>query len=305
MNKSLIFIIRGDPARQGNGIALRDRVELSAERIINPDALAKYGGIRKADCVLVVLAAGKGTRFGTPPKCVQPLHGVPLGRYSIDAFRSRFPAPCICIVGHAREEVMSGLGSDNIYVLSKNSTGGTAFAALESLCVTDLERFNSLLVISMGDRIVPSSIFQRLLDLHRGAGREADLTLLSVQYVPPAQHGRGRILRGADGRIRKLIEQRDIDNIPGSEERRRLEDLVEGNCSLYAVRARALRERLGKLTNDNAQGQYYLTGMVESISRDGGIVRTLTISASDPEYVFVCSDVSRSADLARLKESLV
>lgn len=290
--------------RRSNGIALQDLVKLSADRILNPDALAHHGGIQKADCLLVVLAAGKGTRFGTAPKCVQPVRGIPLGRHSINAFRSRFPAPCIGLVGYAHEEVMAGLGADNIYVQSANPTGGTAFAALEALCVSELEQLNTLLVITMGDRIVPASVFQHLLEVHRGGEREADLTLLSVRYVPPAQHGKGRILRDSDGRIQRIIEQPDIDSMPEPEDRRHLEELVEGNCPLYAVRARTLRERLGKLTNDNAQGQYYFTDLVESICQDGGRVRAVTIQESDPEYILLCSDVTHPADLARLESIL-
>ncbi len=285
-------------------ILLQDAVAIGADRVLNPGALSNYGGVRKADCVLVVLAAGKGTRFGTAPKCVQPVRGLPLGRHSIDAFRSLFPAPCIGLVGYAHQEVMAGLGADNIYVMSGNPTGGTAYAALEALCVPELEESNALLVITMGDRIVPASIFQRLLETHREGGREAELTLLSLRYAPPAQHGKGRIVRDPDGGVRKIVEQRDIDDIADPEERRKLEELVEGNCPLYAVRARTLRERLGKLSNDNAQGQYYFTDLVESIRRDGGIVRAVTAGEEDPEYIILCSDVTRPADLARL-ESIV
>ncbi len=289
---------------RNNRILLQDVVEISADRVLNPGALSNHGGVRKADCVLVVLAAGKGTRFGTAPKCVQPVRGLPLGRHSIDAFRSLFQAPCIGLVGYAHEAVMAGLGADNIYVMSGNPTGGTAYAALEALCVPELEESNALLVISMGDRIVPASIFQRLLESHRGGGREADLTLLSLRYEPPAQHGKGRIVRDPDGLVRKIVEQRDIDDIPDPEERRQLEELVEGNCPLYAVRARTLREGLGKLSNHNAQGQYYFTDLVESIRRAGGIVRAVTAGEEDPEYIILCSDVTRPADLARL-ESIV
>ena len=279
-------------------------MKFSTDRVLNPDAYANYGGIRKAPCVLVVLAAGKGTRFGAAPKCVQPVQGIPLGRHSINAFRGMFPAPCIALVGYAHATVMAGLGADNIYVMSANPTGGTAYAAFETLCVPGLEESNTLLVITMGDRIVPASIFQRLLELHRGGKREADLTLLSARYAPPAQHGKGRILRDANGQIQRIVEQRDIDNILDADARRRLDELVEGNCPLYAVRARTLREHLGKLTDDNAQGQYYFTDIVESIRRNGGLVRVLTTGENDPAYSLLISDVTRPADLARLKSVL-
>lgn len=286
------------------GKRLEEEVALHDGKVVNPSALAGYGGIRAAPCVLVVLAAGKGTRFGTAPKCVQPVRGVPLGRHSIDSFRSLHPAPCIALVGYAHEDVMAGLGADTIFVRSANPTGGTAYAAWEALSVPDVVPSDALLVITMGDRVIPASIFRRLLEVHRGEGREADLTLLSACYVPPAQHGKGRILRDGAGRILRILEQRDIDSIADPAERRNLEDGVEGNCPLYAVRAGTLRKRLGPLTCDNAQGQYYFTDIVESIARDGGEVRAVTVSEADPEYLLLCSDVTRPADLARLESIL-
>lgn len=286
------------------GRTLEDLVDLGAGKVLNPDALDRHGGIRGAPCVLVVLAAGKGTRFGTAPKCVQPVRGIPLGRHSIRNFLSLHPAPCIALVGYAHEEVMAGLGPDTVFVRSADPTGGTAFAAWEALSVPEVLPSDALLVITMGDRIIPASIFRRLLDLHRGAGREADLTLLSARYVPPAQHGKGRILRDESGRVLRILEQRDIDSMTDPDERRTLEEQVEGNCPLYAVRAGTLRRRLGPLTRDNAQGQYYFTDIVESIARDGGEVRAVTVSEADPEYLMLCSDVTRPADLARLESIL-
>ncbi len=269
-------------------------------KVLNPPS----GGFpADAAVALVILAAGKGTRFGTAPKCVQPVRGVPLAHHSIDAFRRLQPAPCICLVGYAHGEVMARLGPDNVYVLTANPTGGTAFAAYEALSVAGLEAADPLLAITMGDRVVPESVFRRLLETHRAGGREADLTLLSVRYVPPAQHGKGRILRGASGRIERILEQRDIDAIADPAERRRFDEITEGNCPLYLVRARELRG-LGALHNDNAQGQYYLTDLVAAIAASGGDVRTVTVTEDEPEYALLCSDVTRPADLARLESLL-
>ena len=118
-----------------NAQALSERVTLSAEAVLNPIAASAFGGPGSAPRVLVLLAAGKGTRFGTSPKCVQPVRGTPLARHTIDAFRRVGPAPCIALVGYAREEVMERLGADNVYVQTSNPTGGTAWAAYEALCV--------------------------------------------------------------------------------------------------------------------------------------------------------------------------
>ena len=86
--------------------------------------------------------------------------------------------------------------------------------------------------------------------------------------------------------------------------RRALQDLTEGNCPLYVIRAAALHRHLRALTNANAQEQYYLTDIIESIQAHGGDIRTVTISVADPEYDLLCSDVTRPTDLALL-ESIV
>src|SRR5687767_8900866 len=95
----------------------------SSDKLINPAALETFGGIAAGNPTLVILAAGKGTRFGQAPKCIQPVDGTPLARHSIDAFRQLAPALVICLVGYRHEEVAAALGTDNIYVQSVNPAG--------------------------------------------------------------------------------------------------------------------------------------------------------------------------------------
>ncbi len=252
--------------------------------------------------VLVILAAGKGTRFGQAPKCAQQVGGTPLARHSIDAFGEFSPSsPVVCVVGYRHEEVMSALGGAPVYVCSENPTGGTAFAAFEALSVPGLEECNPVLVITMGDRIVAPGVFRKLHETHMAGSREADLTLLTAVYEPPKNQGKGRIVRDGRGNVVRIVEQRDIDALADGATRRALGDLTEANCPLYAVRAADLRRCLERLRNDNAQGQYYLTDMVEAISARGGDIRTITTTVADPEYDLLCSDVTRPMDLALLE----
>src|SRR5688572_4412605 len=196
------------------GIARLDAtVRPSRDKLLNPAAAHLFGGIAKDSPVLVILAAGKGTRFGQAPKCIQPVHGTPLARHSIDAFRRLAPAPVICLVGYRHDDVSTALGSDNIYVRSDNPAGGTAFAAFEAFSVPSLLESNPLLVITMGDRIVTPSIFRRLCETHRTGRREADLTMLSAEYEPPKNQGKGRVVRSTNGRVDRIVEQRDIDAV--------------------------------------------------------------------------------------------
>ena len=280
---------------------LQFNVKLSRDKILNPQSIAGYGGVAADRPVLVILAAGKGTRFGQAPKCVQPVHGAPLARHSIDAFRYFSPSPVIALVGYRHEEVAAALGEDNIYVRSDNPTGGTAYAAFEALCVPGLKEKNPLLIITMGDRIVPASVFRRLVETHGAGEHEADLTFLTAQYEAPKNRGKGRIIRDEGGRVMRIMEERDILAEADALKRQMLLNLTEGNCPLYAVRAATLERYLKNLDNDNAQGQYYLTDIIGAISRDGGDIRTIHTKIDDPEYDLLVSDVTRPMDLALLE----
>jgi hypothetical protein len=275
-------------------LVLEHAVHPTPGKILNPAAAGLLAGITGEAPVLVVLAAGKGTRFGSEPKCIQPVHGTPLARHSIDAFRRLSPAPAICIVGYRHAEVASALGGDNIHVLSENPAGGTAFAAFEAFSVPALAEKNPLIMITMGDRIVPSSVFRSLWETHGAGAREADLTFLTAVYEPPRHRGKGRVLRDASGRVVRIVEERDIAT-------QAIVNITEGNCPLYLLRARTLERCLRPLTNANAQGQYYLTDIVEAISRAGGEIRTVTTTAASPEYDLLCSDVTQPMDLALLE----
>lgn len=281
---------------------LKDAVQLGEHKVLNADK-GLQGSICSDVPVLVILAAGKGTRFGRDPKCIQLVHGTPLARHSVEGFRWLAPSPVICLVGYRAKEVSAALGHDNIYILSDNPAGGTAFAVFEAFSVPGLLEKNPLLVITMGDRIVPSTVFRRLRETHCD-GFEADLTFLTAQYEPPRNRGKGRVLRDDGGRVLGIIEERDIQAQKDSLTREALLNLTEGNCPLYAIRARTLYQHLEQLSNSNAQGQYYLTDIIERISRKGGEIRTITTAVGDPEYDILCSDVTQPMDLALLEGKL-
>ena len=274
-------------------------------RISNKKILSKAGFLSfesgKDEKVLVTLVAGKGTRFGKDPKCIQPVHGVPLARHSVDSFRRFSHSPVICIVGYRYQDVVNALGNDNTYVLTDNPTGGTAFAAMEAFCVPELLEHDPLLVITMGDRIIPSSVFRRLVKMHSEGEGEADLTFLSAIYEPPKNSGKGRVLRDEAGKILSIIEEKDIAAEEDLMSRQALLNLREGNCPLYAIRAATLHRHLAALSNDNAQGQFYLTDIIHSISSAGGDVRTITTAVNEPEYDLLTSDVTQPMDLAMLE----
>ncbi|MBK9390015.1 MAG: NTP transferase domain-containing protein [Bacteroidetes bacterium] len=273
---------------------------ISEDKILNRSVI-KSDSFKLAEKVLVTLVAGKGTRFGKDPKCIQPVHGLPLAMHSIDSFRRTGNYPVICLVGYRHDDVMTALGPDNTYVLTDNPTGGTAFAAIEAFCVPGLLERNPLIIITMGDRIIPSSVFRRLVKVHEEGEKEADLTFLSAIYEPPKNSGKGRVIRNETGKVLSILEEKDISAEKDPVTRQTLLNLMEGNCPLYAIRAETLFRHLGRLNNNNAQGQYYLTDIIEAISLEDGDIRTVTTSVNEPEYDLLTSDVTQPMDLAMLE----
>ncbi len=293
-------------------IPIYQRIPLSVSNLTCPISDSLFS---TQSPVLLLLAAGKGTRFGTEPKCIQPILGTPIARHSINAFRKLFPgAPVICIIGYKHDEVQAALKdpSNNnhpdrtVFILSGNPVGGTAWAVYEGFSVPNLLQNNPNIVISMGDRIVPESIFQQILSIHTGNGKttEAALTLLTAEYERPKNIGKGRIVRDKDGRILRIIEQKDILQIDNTLVRESLHQLTEGNCPLYVLRARTLMKYLMILSDNNAQNQYYLTDIIETMARDKEEIRSFTITPSVPEYAVLCSDMTRQEDRGRLETAM-
>jgi NDP-sugar pyrophosphorylase family protein len=281
---------------------LSDAARLSADKLLNPEGMHAAFAAAADRPVLVVLAAGKGTRFGTEPKCIQSVGGKPLARHSIDAFQRRYGGPVVCLVHYRQDDVMAALGDDLVYVHSDDPTGGTAFAAYEAFSVPYLRERDGLLFVTMGDRVVPESVFARMEARHaEEAGPGPRLTLLAARYEPPRHVGKGRIVRDARGRITRIVEQRDIDAASPGDPQATWQDVTEANCPLYVLPADLLHAHLADLTNDNAQGQYYLTDVVERIAAQGGDVRALTVDAADAEYDWLIADVTRPHDLALLE----
>jgi len=281
---------------------LRDAARLAADKLLNPERARQAFEGAPGRPVLLVLAAGKGTRFGTEPKCVQLVSGKPLARHSIDAFQRRYGGPVVCLVHYRQDDVMAALGDDLVYVHSDDPTGGTAFAAYEAFSVPELRQRDPLLFVTMGDRVVPESVFARMEARHAGGAEQMPrLTLLAARYEPPRHLGKGRIVRDANGSVSRIVEQRDIDAWSDEAQRTAWQDVTEANCPLYLLRADLLRESLAGLTNDNAQRQFYLTDIVEGIAARGGEARALTIEPADAAYDWLSADVTRPHDLALLE----
>ncbi|MFO1427096.1 MAG: bifunctional UDP-N-acetylglucosamine diphosphorylase/glucosamine-1-phosphate N-acetyltransferase GlmU [Steroidobacteraceae bacterium] len=196
---------------------------------------------------IVILAAGQGKRRKSDlPKVVQPLAGRPLLRHVIDAAESLQPETIDVVYGHGGDQVRNRLEGAAVGWILQAEQLGTGHAVMQAMpAVPDA----NLALILYGD--VPLIRRETLAQLVAMAGPRA-MSLLTVELPDPT--GYGRIVRDAQGRVRRIVEQKDAS-------KRELK-IREGNTGVMCVPAKLLRRWLGRLRNDNAQKEYYLTDII-------------------------------------------
>lgn len=235
----------------------------------------------------IILAAGQGTRMKSArPKVLHELCGRPMIHYVVDAALAAGAADVVVVVGHGRDEVTAYLGREfgaRVRIALQETQQGTGHAvrcALPSLSV-ETER----VFLLCGD--TPLLGAAELAGLPSALGT-SPLAMLTVRTVDPT--GYGRILRGADGQVVGVREQKDA-----SEDELLIDEV---NPGVYLARVPFLREAVSALRADNAQKELYLTDVVELASRSGGVA---SIPAQDPASL---AGINDRAQLCAAEEAL-
>jgi bifunctional UDP-N-acetylglucosamine pyrophosphorylase/glucosamine-1-phosphate N-acetyltransferase len=234
---------------------------------------------------VVILAAGQGKRMRSVlPKVLQPLAGRPLLAHVLASARA-LGAGRICVVhGHGGETVRARLDAPDLVWAEQSPQLGTGHAVQQAL--PQLSDDEQALVL-YGD--VPLIGVPTLARLTAAAGQvpqEAKLALLTVELDDPT--GYGRILRDAAGRVTRIVEEKDA-----TPAERRVREVNTGILSAPVAR---LRDWLGRISNHNAQGEYYLTDIIGLAVADG--VEIVTVA---PDTVAETLGVNSKAQLASLE----
>jgi len=213
---------------------------------------------------VLILAAGQGKRLRS--KTIKLLHGVagrPMVAHVLDAVRALAPVETLAVVGHDADRVRAALaGSGCAFVLQRQQRG-TGHAVLQAASRLRRRGPGVLLIVNGDLPALRSETLARLVDRHTRT--RAALTLLSVELDDPA--GYGRIVRDGDGRIARIVEDRDAS----AAERR----IAEINCGIYCAEPAALLRALSRVRPANAQGEYYLTDAVRELLRGGASVEAV------------------------------
>jgi bifunctional UDP-N-acetylglucosamine pyrophosphorylase/glucosamine-1-phosphate N-acetyltransferase len=211
---------------------------------------------------LVILAAGQGKRMRSDlPKVLHPLAGRPMLAHVLDTARSvaatlGLTADIVVVVGHGGARVLEAFaGEPGLRFVMQDPQLGTGHAVLQAVpFLVDTEPT----LVLYGD--VPLLHAATLVDLLRAAA--GGVGVLSARVADPA--GYGRIVRDAQGRVLRIVEERDATDAQRS--------IDEINTGILVAPTPRLKVWLAGLGNDNAQREYYLTDVVAAAVRDGAPV---------------------------------
>ena len=210
---------------------------------------------------VLVLAAGLGKRMRSrTAKLLHPLWGRPLVVWVFDALQPLDPRRQIAVLGHQAGAVRDALAAYPIEEVLQEEQRGTGHAVLVARSL--LDRDGDLLVLNADLPLLRAEVLSAFLAAHRQAG--ATLSLLTTHPADPT--GYGRVVRSGD-QVMRIVEESDA----GEDERA----IGEINCGVYLARAADLLDALDRLTTDNAQGEYYLTDVVEGFAAAGKPVQAI------------------------------
>ena len=229
----------------------------------------------------VVLAAGKGTRMKSDlPKVLSQACGRPLVQYVIDALRGAGVGQLVIVVGYRDDLVRDALSANrDINFALQSEQLGTGHAVM--MCREQLAEHMGAVVVVAGDSpMLQARSIRTLLDEFQNTKPACILGTLNH----PTPKGLGRIVRTADGRFRKIVEEKDAT------EAERL--ISEVNMSTYVFDGPLLLDALSHLTADNKQKEYYITDLPAILLERGLDVRALPVlqpiealSVNTPEHL--------------------
>src|SRR5262245_10093957 len=214
----------------------------------------------------MVLAAGEGTRMRSErPKPLHLLCGRAMLLYVLDSLDEVAPKRAIVVVGHGAERVTKKLQEDDPDFLldfveqqTQRGTGDAVSVGLTALPDDELDDADSDILVLPGDTpLLRPATIAALVDRHRTT--DAACTVLTAKVPDP--YGYGRVVRDKDDRVARIVEQAD-----GFDDELAIDEI---NTSIYCFRLSVLAPALRRLSPENAQGEYYLTDVVE-VLHDAG-----------------------------------
>ncbi|SKA00130.1 UDP-N-acetylglucosamine pyrophosphorylase /glucosamine-1-phosphate N-acetyltransferase [Trichlorobacter thiogenes] len=225
----------------------------------------------------LILAAGKGTRMKSGlVKVLHELAGRPMLGWPLAAAREAGAAQIVVVAGHQADLVQKRFATDTgIRIALQEEQLGTGHAV--SCSLSQLGGLTGSVLILCGDTpLLTGATLQHLASEHAASG--AAVTVLTARLDRP--FGYGRIVRDSEGRVRRIVEQKDA-----SPEEQAIDEV---NSGIYCMDLAFLRDHIGRLGSENAQNEYYLTDLVGiAVAEHAGCA---AVVADDPDEIMGVND---------------
>jgi len=207
---------------------------------------------------IVILAAGQGTRMRSAlPKVLHPVAGNSMLGHVIHSARQLNPQRIHVVIGHGADQVRERLAADDLNFVLQDKQLGTGHAVAQAVPFITAD---TVLVLYGDVPLIEVETLQRLLQ----HATPEQVALLTVELADPT--GYGRIVRNAEGKACAIVEQKDANEAQRA--------ITEGNTGILALPAQRLGDWMSRLSNNNAQGEYYLTDVIAMAVSDGLVVET-------------------------------
>lgn len=229
---------------------------------------------------IVILAAGMGKRMHSSlPKVLHPLAGKPMLVHILDSVRELEPDRLIVVYGNGGELVRERVAAEEVIFVKQEKQLGTGHAALQA--VPALDESVPTLILNGDGPLIRSASLKRLVET---AG-DTSVGVMTVELDDPT--GLGRIIR-ENGQIVRIVEQKD-----GNEAELAVKEI---NIGMICAPTRLLKRWLASLSDNNAQGEYYLTDIISM-----ALSEQVPIVSAQPDHVWEALGVNSKAQLAGLE----
>lgn len=231
---------------------------------------------------IIILAAGQGVRMkSSRPKVMHALAGKPMLQHVVDTCLALEPDQIIVVVGHQSERVRSMMHDQGLEFVEQSDQQGTGHAVAQ--CLPVLNKDNDVIVLYGDVPLISVDTIRALLDKSDGTS----VNILS--FLPQNSQGYGRIQRSADDNVEAIVEENDA-----SAEQKKIR---ESNSGILFIVGEKIGDLIGKLDNNNVQGEYLLTDVIKHAVQQGLKVAATICSENDDLY-----GVNNQAQLAEVEK---